>query len=809
MDTLLEAGTAGKSHRTLGAGIHIVEGSHCFSLQVLPMSGRVARFAAALMTLVIFNGLLLFDSLAQAPGSFKWVYSVNGEIRSSPSVAPDGTIYFAEKGGTAQIYSITPSGTFNWSFGYSQFPYKAFGSPVIMPDGSILSGCDDGYIYNIDPSGDIIWRFNTGVTSKAGIAYDHSRGRIYACIPDGRLVCLTADGDLVWTFDSGAYFDESPVVSSEGTIFAPTRNRQGLYVASLLAISSTGSKLWEYAVEGTYRISAPSLGQQGIYFGGHSSKKVYALTYAGVLKWSFSTRGPVLSPPAIGANDQLFFGSEVWGDTTYAEKAGITPNRQLTCLTSAGKLAWAASRSHPFTTTPTIAADGTVYWSSWGITVYAFNTKGKAVWTYADPSADGFGFSAPVVGADGTIYVGTINGRLYALHGSSPIASTPWPAERHNSAHTGLQQDSAGGASTTAGVFSGLVGSAQQGLSTAEDMASFRAENGYLQITTKTDGSFSGSLRLEGKAWPIKGNFNAAGDATVSVKRTSMSNLLVMLKLDETPPGKITGTLTKSPRNLQFELYRSIYTGSSGSIHPLAGKFYTVVLPAPDVGLGHGYATITVDAKGTAKAVGMLADGMKFTTTTLLTQDGNQNWLLSIHAPLYSGAGGMINGEAIISQTPPLDTPAVTGNMGWLRPSNARAKAYQIGFLKEMAIMGEQYSFAKTISVLSGTGASAGFTQIISTTGGTQISQGGSWPSSNKPFLNSPVTPGLKLSFSGKTGVFKGKVPVVVNGKPIGMPYQGVILSRPVVLPGASSPVRGGGFFAKDATFGQIEILVP
>ncbi len=200
---------------------------------------------------------------------------------------------------------------------------------------------------------------------------------------------------------------------------------------------------------------------------------------------------------------------------------------------------------------------------------------------------------------------------------------------------------------------------------------------------------------------------------------------------------------------------------------------------------------------------------MKFTASTRITRNGNQDWLLPIHAALYKGFGGMIFGEGLILQNEPADSADITGNLGWLRPADAKAKVFPLGFLKEVVAMGEKYSFTKTTSLLSGSSTTASFTQTIAPVGGVQISQGGTWPSSNTPMLTVPVLPGLKLSFAGKTGVFKGTVPVMVNGKAIGIPYEGVILSKPLTLPGGTNPVRGAGFMSKDASLGSIEISVP
>ena len=46
--------------------------------------------------------------------------------------------------------------------------------------------------------------------------------------------------------------------------------------------------------------------------------------------------------------------------------------------------------------------------------------------------------SSPAIGADGTIYVGSEDGKLYAIYSSSPgLANSPWPMFHHDLKHTG------------------------------------------------------------------------------------------------------------------------------------------------------------------------------------------------------------------------------------------------------------------------------------------------------------------------------------------------------------------------------------
>lgn len=359
-----------------------------------------------------------------------------------------------------------------------------------------------------------------------------------------------------------------------------------------------------------------------------------------------------------------------------------------------------------------------------------------------------------------------------------------------------------------AGVFSGLVYGYQPGNGTeADNIAAFFESTGFLSLTTKANGTFTGSLRLEGKTLTFKKTV-FDGAASVTLKRTGKPDAVVALNFDSTARGKITGTVTANGITMPFQALPGI---SKTSIQTLAGKRYTIILPAPDATLGNGYATLVVTTKGTGTLAGKLADGTAFTTTSQIEDDPTDasNWLLPVYIPLYTASGGMLLGEVLLPKSEPADAADVIGTLDWLRPRNDKAKMFPSGFLKSLDVLGERYLLTKGLSLLTGTAATGNFALTVDSSGtvlASPVQQPGTWPKTNIPLLTKPLTAAMKLTFTGTTGLFKGTFSRTINGKAVSTPYEGAVLAHPLPLTPETSPVRAAGFFSTGTASGEVEM---
>jgi outer membrane protein assembly factor BamB len=85
---------------------------------------------------------------------------------------------------------------------------------------------------------------------------------------------------------------------------------------------------------------------------------------------------------------------------------------------------------------PAIGSDGTVYVGSVDNKLYAINGKsGVKLWEFKT----GWSVtSSPAIGSDGTVYFGSKDSKLYAIKTDSKgPAKSPWPMRGQNAGHTG------------------------------------------------------------------------------------------------------------------------------------------------------------------------------------------------------------------------------------------------------------------------------------------------------------------------------------------------------------------------------------
>ncbi len=284
-------------------------------------------------------------------GTLKWRFPTAGDIWCAAALDDNETIYFGTfaKG----FYALYPNGTQKWYIGGKG---KA-SSPAIASDGTIIYSDMGGKITSLYPNnGTIKWSYQTGdtITTSPAIAQD---GTIYCSSFDGYLYALNPNGTLKWRFlfHAWEWSHGSPTIAADGTIYF------GADDDYLYAVNPNGSLKWKLRT-GAFSQS-PALDKNGIIYIGTVWNWVDAVYPNGTMKWSFNlgSGDTWLSSIAISKEGTLYVGVQ----------------------------------------------DGGAYVG--GGDILALNPNGTQLWRKRIGTA--FAESAPCIGKDGTVYIGSSSDR--------------------------------------------------------------------------------------------------------------------------------------------------------------------------------------------------------------------------------------------------------------------------------------------------------------------------------------------------------------------------------------------------------------
>jgi outer membrane protein assembly factor BamB len=351
------------------------------------------------------------------PGTLQWTFDTSGNVATAPTIGPDGAVYFGSA--DTNFYAVNPDGSMKWSFQAG----AAIESPAALgPDGTVYFGAKDSKLYAVGPDGKLRWTLGPIRLSGACPAIG-SDGTIYAA-GNGDLYALRPDGATNWVFALGSAYHSSPVVGFDGTIYVGSGHPDltyGYEAGDLYALNPDGSVKWDFSARGPFQ-AAPAIGADGtIYFGSFDNAgKVYALDRQGNEKWEFATGAAIGNAPILGPDGAIY----------------IASMGTLVALNPDGTKRWSlATGNINRNSTAALDADGTLYIGAMDGNLYAVGTNGVVRWTYYVERGDN-GYSAPAIGANGVVYFGALT-NLYAIQGGAGPADSAWPLFQHDAQHTG------------------------------------------------------------------------------------------------------------------------------------------------------------------------------------------------------------------------------------------------------------------------------------------------------------------------------------------------------------------------------------
>jgi len=397
------------------------------------------------------------DTVTFAEG-IMWTFEADKSVYySSPAVAADGTIYFGTgifmHTDAGSLYALNPEGTEKWKRELDLYPTAGLHqgdngcSPTVGADGTIYIQGATSALYAYDSQGTRLWKYeaydnypnwsDVGQRTPA-IGLD---GTLY--VSADALYALYPDGTRKWRFVADWGCRASPAIGPDGTIYV--MGGQDM----LFAVYPDGTQRWMFTLEYDWEMSfaSPAVDLDGtIYIAAEDNDEgfLYAVNPNGTQKWCYTVPGNyrvLRSSPAIAPDGTIYVGTKSGGPGTPAQMLAFYPD---------GTLKWAfdvpqvTQTADDIYCSPTVGADGMIYFGAENGSLYAVYPDGTLKWSV--PLQGGNNWSSPALLNDGTLYIGSHQttwegewiGHLFAIKTSSfGLAVSPWPKFRKNNRNTG------------------------------------------------------------------------------------------------------------------------------------------------------------------------------------------------------------------------------------------------------------------------------------------------------------------------------------------------------------------------------------
>ena len=296
------------------------------------------------------------------------------------------------------------------------------GSVTVGADGRVHIACEDGVLYTLDSGGNALWTtdVNSPLLSAPSIGPD---GGLYIGSADGRLYAVEPHGSLRWSHETGDAIYSSPAVDADGTVYFGSTD------GSVYAVGSDGAERWRFKTEGPGVLpdgavfASPALGSDGtVYVGGLYDPNLYALDpFDGSVRWA--CRFPDMNADGPGGRP---FASPVVGDDGTIYQTLLYDSHLYAIKPAGGTIAWSVDLCDPNLfagdpnaptdsegwSEPVLGPDGTIYVSLDDPYLRAVDPNGMVRWV--TKLGDLGGFTMAVDSAH-VIYAAGDDGRLYAV----------------------------------------------------------------------------------------------------------------------------------------------------------------------------------------------------------------------------------------------------------------------------------------------------------------------------------------------------------------------------------------------------------
>jgi hypothetical protein len=360
-----------------------------------------------------------------ASNSTDWTFGPTNQIKYSPVIGSDGTIYVVDSG--FHLYAMNPDGSLKWKKTFNEGLF----APAIGPTGTIyVPGTRHLYAFNPDGSSPWITPYNITTNRNSLIAISQS-GIIFEVDTNGSLYAINpfnTAASVIWSLKISC-LPATLAIGPSGSIYCGTSNNGT--AASLDSVSSNGALQWSFGTHSVVNVP-PAIGPDGTLYTVSSGGEIFAIGSSGKQVWALFNIHQEQTSPIIGPNGTIYVAGDIL-NTPVVISISISGQEGWyeNCYPTSGSLCI------PFGPIASMTVDnsGTIYVGTNNSGFIALNPGGSLKWAYNRlPSGEGI-ISPQAISTGGTIYMGTgclsCNGtgygHVYAVgrpSGYSPLSVT-------------------------------------------------------------------------------------------------------------------------------------------------------------------------------------------------------------------------------------------------------------------------------------------------------------------------------------------------------------------------------------------------
>ena len=351
-----------------------------------PEAGHDARYASAT------------TAVGPQSGSVKWRRDLGGDATPGPVLEIDGSVLEATNAGVLHDLN-SQTGADVWTFdGHGSYGSDLSTSPAVLADGSILWPGPGNTLYALSKTGAKLWTIHcAGQVLSPAIA---GANRVYLADLTGHVAALEITPTShreVWSLSLGGVDYASPTVGPDGNVYTASGN-------DLVAVRDLGSKgavLWRFHAKQMVEVSN-AVNAKGIVVLGTNNDKEYGIKPDGSVAWSLDI-GDNTYTSSIARPD----GTGWLGDNMGRERIIDTDTGKIRATIAPLPL----GQQKNWTAVAADAHDDS-YWGTTAGNIYGYSATGTMLFSVATGSSIN---SYPALGGDGTLYIGTTAGALYAI----------------------------------------------------------------------------------------------------------------------------------------------------------------------------------------------------------------------------------------------------------------------------------------------------------------------------------------------------------------------------------------------------------